>query len=206
VCALPDLADKEKFPVVYRKTPTDTELEEGYVRFKLTEDLVSPMAPVGTKGGNYLCSGITHDEVGRPASGAKLHHTMQHKRIAKLEPIRERGDLVRVQGDLDAEQAVMSWGYSVGPVKAAVEKLRSEGNKIKFIYPLLLSPLPVKRFNEVLGGVKKLAVVENNYTGQLANYLRMELDLPETVKVTRAGGAVWQPEEVIMRLKETLLS
>ena len=100
----------------------------------------------------------------------------------------------------------MAWGYSVGAVKAAVQKLRDAGQKIRFIFPMLLSPLPVAAFNEALSGVKRLAVVENNYSGQLANYLRMELDLPDTVKIDRAGGAVWQPEDVIARLKESLLS
>jgi 2-oxoglutarate ferredoxin oxidoreductase subunit alpha len=87
-----------------------------------------------------------------------------------------------------------------------VHELRESGQKIKFIFPMLLSPLPVDAFNEALSGVKRMAVVENNYSGQLANYLRMELDLPDTVKIDRAGGAVWQPDDVIARLKETLFS
>ncbi|OGR12553.1 MAG: hypothetical protein A2341_12600 [Deltaproteobacteria bacterium RIFOXYB12_FULL_58_9] len=206
VCDLPDLSNKKRFPVAHRKTPTDAELKEGYKRFKKTADHISPMAKLGTEGGSYLASGITHDEVGKPVGDAKIHHDMNIKRIEKLAPLRKRDDLVLVMGDKDAKDAVITWGYSVGAVKQAVQDLRDEGKKIKLIVPLLIAPLPTEAFNKALKGIEKLAVVELNYQGQMANYLRMELDLPKTFKVNRSGGCVWQPAEVVMRLKESLFA
>jgi 2-oxoglutarate ferredoxin oxidoreductase subunit alpha len=207
VCRPPDLSDKKLYPVNERRRPTPEELASGYSRFKLTDDHISPMSHPGMEGGNYLASGIEHDEVGRPISDANLHEVMNHKRLEKLQPIRERSDLVQVFGDEDATDALITWGYSTGAVKEALEILRAEGRKIKLLVPLLLSPLPLQAFQEFLGGVERLAVIELNYLAQLGHYLRMELDLPaETHQIKRSGGAVWQPEELVMRLKESIFA
>jgi 2-oxoglutarate ferredoxin oxidoreductase subunit alpha len=205
VCDLPDLTDKKKFPVTYRRVPSDQEIAAGYLRFKDTADHISPMAVVGTEGGSYLASGITHDAAGRPVADATVHHRFNHKRIQKLEPIRKRADLVLSFGDQDATDTVVTWGYSVGPVHEAVDKLRAEGKKIKLVVPLLLAPLPVETLQKAFAGTQRMAIVELSYLAQLAHYLRMELDLPKTVhRINRSGGAVWQPEEVVMRLRESL--
>jgi 2-oxoglutarate ferredoxin oxidoreductase subunit alpha len=207
VCAAPDLSDRKRYPVSERREPTPEELAAGYQRFKLTDDFISPMSRPGMEGGNYLASGIEHDEVGRPVSDASFHETMNHKRLEKLQPIRERDDLVLTFGDEDATDALITWGYSTGAVREALEMLRAEGRKIKLLVPLLLSPLPLKTFETFLTGVEQLAVVELNYMAQLAHYLRMELDLPEkTHYIKRSGGAVWQPEELVMRLNESMFA
>ncbi len=205
VCDLPDLSDKKRYPISYRRVPTDEELKQGYVRFKLTESGISPMSTVGMEGGNYLASGITHDEVGKPNSDAGVHHVMNRKRIEKLQPIRKRSDLVLTFGDADAKEAVLTWGYSTGAVREAVDKLRGEGKKLKLIVPILLAPMPTEALAKALAGVERLAVVELNYQGQMHRYLRTELDLPKKVfPINRSGGAVWQPDEVVVRLKETM--
>ena len=64
---------------------------------------------------------------------------------------------------------------------------------------------PLEAFNNALKGVEKLSIVELNHQGQLAQYLRTELDLPKDVyQINRSGGAVWQPAEIVVRLKETM--
>ena len=204
-CDMPDLSDRKRFPVVYRRVPTQAELDAGYKRFAFTQDHISPMAIPGTKGGNYLASGIEHDEVGRPFSDAPLHQAMNAKRIEKLEPIRKRSDLTITLGDANAKDACIAWGYSVGAAKEALDILRAEGHKVKLMVPLLLAPLPREAFTAFLKGVERLAIIELNYQGQLAHYLRMELDLPRgTVQVNRSGGAVWQPEELVAKLRDAL--
>ena len=43
---------------------------------------------------------------------------------------------------------------------------------LKVIQPIVLSPYPVKQFKNLLKGVKKLIVVENNATAQLARLIK----------------------------------
>jgi len=207
VCELPDLSNKKLYPVTYRKMPTEAELAAGYERYKLYADGISPMSIPGMKGGAYLASGIEHDESGRPASDATWHHTMNAKRIGKLEPLRKRSDLMLTFGDSDAKDALIAWGGSVGAAKELLEILRSQGRRIKLLVPLLIAPIPLESYRAFLKGVERLGIIELNYQGQLASYLRMELDLPaKTVPIHRSGGAVWQPQELLMRVKETLLA
>ncbi|MBI5508737.1 MAG: 2-oxoacid:acceptor oxidoreductase subunit alpha [Deltaproteobacteria bacterium] len=207
VCELPDLANKKLYPVSYRKVPTAEELKAGYSRYKRYADGISPMSIPGTEGGSYLASGIEHDEVGRPISDATLHHVMNAKRIEKLQPIRKRADLVLTFGDADAKDALIAWGGSVGPAREAMEILKAQGKKTKLLVPLLVAPLPTESFKAFLKGVERLGVIELNYQGQLAAYLRTELDLPKaTHAIHRSGGAVWQPQELVGRIKETVLA
>jgi len=207
VCALPDLTDKKRYATAKRKLPTDEELKAGYKRFKLTPDGISPMAIPGMAGGNYLASGIEHDETGAPFAEAALHHEMNRKRIQKLEPIRQRSDLTITLGDPDAKDAWIAWGYSVGAAKEALEILRKQGKKIKLLVPLLLCPLPTVALHDFLRGVERLAVIELNYQAQLARYMRMEIDLPEELSlICRSGGAVWQPEELVDRISAEMYS
>ncbi|MCK5687858.1 2-oxoacid:acceptor oxidoreductase subunit alpha [Myxococcota bacterium] len=204
VCEFPDLSKRK---VAKRLLPTEAELAEGYKRFKLTDNLISPMSHPGMKGGNYLASGIEHDEVGRPVSDTELHETMNHKRIEKLEPLRKRSELTITIGDEDAKDAWITWGYSVGAAKEALEMLRAKGHKIKMLVPLLISPLPLDAINGFLDGVDRLAVIELNYQKQLARYMRMEIDLPKsTFNINRSGGAVWQPQELVDRITTAMYS
>ncbi len=207
VCELPDLSDEKLYPRSERRIPTALELKDGYERFEMTADNISPMAIPGQEGGNYLASGIEHDTIGRPNSDTDLHQMMNEKRHAKLRPLRERNDLVLTLGDPDAKDAVITWGCSTGVVKEVLEKLRADGMKIKLLVPLLLLPLPIEAFESFFEGVERIAIVELNHQAQLAHYLRMELDLPAEVhRIHRSGGAVWQPEEMLRRLSETLFA
>lgn len=205
VVELPQLGDKSRYPIVERKLPTPEEIKAGYDRFKLTADGISPMSHPGMEGGNYLASGIEHDEHGRPVSDYNSHETMNRKRIEKLAPLRKRSDLCLTFGDPDATDAIISWGTSAGAAKEAMELLQAEGKRVKLLVPLLLAPLPLEAFQSYLKNVSRLAVVELNYQAQLGHYLRMELALPkQTTFVNRSGGSVWQPVELLGRLKAAL--
>jgi len=132
---------------------------------------------------------------------------MNTKRIEKLQPLRKRTDLVLQFGDRDAKDAFIAWGGSFGPTREALEILRQGGRKAKLLVPLLISPLPTGAYLEFLNGVERLGIVELNYLGQLAQFLRTELDLPKkTFPIHRSGGAVFQPMELVGRIKETVLA
>ena len=64
---------------------------ENYVRFQLTESGVSPISHPGMEGGNYLASGIEHNERGAPTASGEMHARMNEKRIRKLDAAEARG-------------------------------------------------------------------------------------------------------------------
>ena len=61
--------------------PADT---EGYRRYALTENGVSPMAIPGTAGATYTADGLEHNERGTPSSQAADHAAQMDKRARKL--------------------------------------------------------------------------------------------------------------------------
>ena len=87
-----DPIDTAQFRVIDRRRPTAADLEK-YERFKLTESGISPISHPGMPGGNYLASGIEHNERGAPTASGALHARMNEKRIRKLDPLKRRRDL-----------------------------------------------------------------------------------------------------------------
>ena len=93
--------DTSAFRVIERRRPTDAELTK-YERFKLTASGISPISQPGMIGGNYLASGIEHNEVGRPTASGEMHGRMNEKRFKKFAPLKNRRDLFMMEGDPNA--------------------------------------------------------------------------------------------------------
>ena len=81
------------------------------MRFRLTEDGVSPISHPGMKGGNYQGAGIEHNEQGNPTASGKDHAAMNDKRFRKLAPLRRRRDLFHVDGS--DERAARARGVGI---------------------------------------------------------------------------------------------
>ena len=105
--------DTSTFRLVERRRPTEAELAK-YARFKLTESGISPISHPGMPGGNYLASGIEHNELGRPTASGEMHARMNEKRFRKFNPLKNRRDLFVVEGDPDAPIGLVSWGSVAG--------------------------------------------------------------------------------------------
>lgn len=177
---------KSDYSVVQRKRPA-AEDADGYLRYRLTDDFVSPMAVAGDEGFTYRTTGLTHDQRGAPAFDHQTHQSLHEKRWGKLAPLRDRGDLVRVLGNEKATAGIVTWGSSAPFVLETVGQMAVEG-ELKVCIPELLHPLPHKvvRFVE---SVERLLVIEMNYSGQMYRYLRSQADLPaDTNAYCRAGG------------------
>src|SRR5207237_9294156 len=93
--------------------------EERFLRYRLAEDGVSPMALPGTPGGQYVATGLEHNEAGRPRYDATTHAEMTRKRYAKLERAVEAAPPPHRHGDRSADGGVITSGSTVGAVVEA---------------------------------------------------------------------------------------
>ena len=201
-----DPIDTSKFVIEQRRRPTEAELEK-YARFKLTEDGVSPISHPGMKGGAYLAAGIEHNEKGAPASSGKVHAQMNDKRFRKFAPLRERRDLVHLEGDAGATVGLVAWGSVAGVCREALALATAEGMKVKLLVPTLIYPFVDGAWREFLDSVKSGLVVEQSHQGQLYRLLRMFHDVPPgLVPFARDGANPFQPAEVVARLRELAAS
>lgn len=173
----------------------------GYHRFVDTPDGISPMTWPGVKDGEYLCSGIAHDEWGTPTAKHDVHERMCAKRSKKLEKLEREFKFIRRYGDKNPEIGLIAWGSNKGAVREAVEYFASKGLPVGALVPQLLYPLQKEIFRGFLKSVKTLVVVENSFGGQFFYYLKSRLNLPDRVlHLKAAGGKVFTVREVIREI------
>jgi len=175
--------------VVSRQVPSAGDLHD-YKRYKETKSGVSPMSWPGMKGGEYQTTGLEHTETGSPTSMYLVHEKMNAKRHRKLRIVRDKYSSFRRYGTEKADVGVICWGSAKGPVKEAVLRATTRGDRVAAFVPQLLYPFPYHGFQEFLKSVHEVIVVELSYSAQFYKYLRTFLDLPEghTYVYKRSGG------------------
>jgi 2-oxoglutarate ferredoxin oxidoreductase subunit alpha len=198
--------DLERFAVEDRLRPDAAELDD-YARFRATESGVSPISHPGMLGGNYLASGIEHNERGAPTAGGSVHARMNDKRFRKLDPLQQRRDLFSTFGDPNAPLALLAWGSLAGVAREALARAESEGICAKLMVPTLLYPVAEDVYRRFFGSVAAGLVVEQSHQSQLYRLLRMFVDVPAGVRpLCRSGANPITPEEVLAGLRALALS
>jgi 2-oxoglutarate ferredoxin oxidoreductase subunit alpha len=201
-----DPIDTSRFQIHERLRPGPAELEGSYARFRFTESGISPVSHPGMKGGNYLGAGIEHNEHGEPTASGAMHAKMTEKRFRKFDPLLEREDLFRIEGDPDAPLALISWGSTAGVCREALALARAERLKVKLLVPYLLYPIAEGVYRRFFESVKAGLVVEQSQQGQLYRILRSQIDLPKGLRsFCRTGANPFRPTEVVASLREVVL-
>jgi len=198
--------DASKLTLVERRRPTEKELEQ-YTRFRFTETGISPISHPGMKGGNYLASGIEHNEKGAPTANGEMHAKMNEKRLRKFQPLKSRQDLFLRVGPADAPLGVVSWGSVAGVAIEAVRLALADGLRVKLLVPRLLYPISEELFADFFASVKRGVVVEQNHQGQLYRLMRMFVDVPHDMeRLAKSGSNPITPLEVADRLRKISLA
>jgi 2-oxoglutarate ferredoxin oxidoreductase subunit alpha len=197
--------DTKTFELIERRCPTATELEH-YERFRITESGISPISAPGAAGGDYLASGIEHNEQGAPTASGEIHARMNEKRIKKLQPLKQRRDLFVLAGDPEAPFGLVSWGSIAGVALEALELARSGGLRVKVLIPKLLYPVAEEVYQDFFASLQAGLVVEQSHQGQLHRVIRMFVDVPPAVQsLSKSGSNPIVAREVLDRLQEMAL-
>ena len=141
-----------------------------YKRYLNSENGVSPLAFAPDKDAIIKVNSYEHDESGITTEDSKEINLMQDKRLRKEKYLQielDKLEDVKVYGDKNSALGLVCWGSNKGVCLEAAERLG-----LKVIQPIVLSPFPVKQFQEALGGVKKLVCVENSARGELSRLLK----------------------------------
>jgi len=201
-----DPIDTSAFKLVERRRPAEKELEH-YTRFRITETGISPISIPGMPGGNYLASGIEHNEAGAPTAKGEIHAKMNEKRIRKFAPLKTRRDLFLFEGDVNAPLALVSWGSVAGVAREALRLAQAEGMNVKLLIPKLLFPVSEEIFEDFFHSVKMGLVVEQSHQGQLHRLIRMYVDVPRGMQsLAKSGSNPILATEVVERLRALVRS
>jgi 2-oxoglutarate ferredoxin oxidoreductase subunit alpha len=178
-------------------------IDESYQRYAVDDTGVSPMALPGMHGGQHTAEGLEHGPSGNPSSLADDHHAQLDKRERKLRDYDFGEHWALVEGDEDADTAVITWGSCCGPVREALDELRDRGTAVKLVAPRLLAPAQPERMVAALHGVRRLLVVEQTHGAQFYHYLRAYYELPAQVRSLSIPGPLpIRPAEVRRALTE----
>lgn len=183
--------------------------DKSYLRYKLTEDGVSPRAVPGVPGHIHVVSTDEHDEDGILISD---EFTNPHKRVAMHEKRMRKMDGVlksiaapKLVGPASAQVVLLGWGSTEGVILEAIEKLAAEeGIVASQLHIKWLVPLHTKEIMEILSKSKKVLIVENNYSGQFARYLRSETGFTAHGHIRKYDGEPFMPHHIVQAVKEQL--
>ncbi len=180
------------------------EFKGEYERYKLTKTGISPRILPGTKGAVVIANSDEHNEKGQSTEDAALRRKMMEKRMKKLEMFAKEMPQPKAHGHSDAEITLVCFGSVKGPALEAIKELKKKGVNSNMIHLTYISPFPEKEMKKLLKSAKKLLIVENNFTGQLAGLIREKTGKNITKKLLKYDGRPFYPEEIAEKAMKVL--
>jgi len=193
-----DIRSVEDIPDI---PPSTWEGRSPYKRYEDGESGISPLAFVPRKDVVIKANSYEHDEFGIVTEDAAVTKKMQDKRLRKEKYLQEELKgfrTVNTYGDGERSTALLCWGSNKGVCKEVAQKLG-----LKMVQPVVLSPFPEDAFRKAVGGVKKVIVVENNATGQLARLIR-NYGFCADAMILKYDGRPFALEELETDVKEAI--
>jgi len=178
---------------------------ELFKRYELTEDGVSPRVLPGDKYGLHHVTGVEHDETGRPSESAVNRQKMMDKRLTKLDGLNVR-DAIRIDAPHDqADLLVVGMGSTGGTIDEARSRLEADGLTTNHITIRQIHPFPTALVAAEMAKAKKVIVLENNATGQLASQVKLYAGGADKIEsVLKYDGNPFLPSEVYKACKELI--
>lgn len=177
--------------------------EDEYLRYRYTEDGVSPRLIPGKTKHLVAIDSDEHDERGWITESAEVRTKMADKRMKKLEGI--RWELLEPEfiGPATYDTLLLGWGSTWGPIREAVALLNAEGRgKYAALAFGDVYPLPTRILTQQAAKAKRLINVEQNATGQLAGLIREATGLTCTGSILKYDGRQISAEEIAERIRK----
>jgi 2-oxoglutarate ferredoxin oxidoreductase subunit alpha len=180
-----------------------------YKRYAITASGISPRAVPGAEGYVHVVATDEHDEDGVLISDEFTHphkrQAMHEKRMRKMEGVLGLIEPPRLFGAADAEVTLVGWGSTQGVIREAIEKLADEhGIVVNNLQIKWLVPLHADAIAETLKNSKLVIIVENNYSGQFARYLRSETSFVADGHIRKYDGEPFMPHHIVDGVKDVL--
>ena len=181
----------------------------GYKRYELTDTGISMRALPGTLGYEHVVATDDHDEDGVLISDEYTNphkrQAMHEKRMRKIEGILPLLEAPKLCGPDDTQVTLVGWGSTEGVIHEAMQKLASEeGIPVNNLQIKWLVPLHSDSITATLSKSKKVIIVENNYSGQFARYLRSETGIGADGHIRKYDGEPFMPHHIVDGVKAIL--
>jgi 2-oxoglutarate ferredoxin oxidoreductase subunit alpha len=179
-----------------------------YLRYRNTESGISPRAIPGVPGYIHTAATDEHQEDGVLISdeftNPAKRRAMMEKRMRKVAGIEAAVSPPTLSGPRDADVTLIGWGSTKGVIEEACEILNEQGISANQLQIRWLVPLHGEAILEILGGTRHAIIVENNYSGQFARYLRSETSFVADGHIRKYDGEPFMPHHIVEAVKEQL--
>jgi len=184
------------------------EVNGGYKRYRMTESGISPRAVPGTPDHAHVVATDEHDEDGVLISDEftdpRKRQAIMERRGRKMDGVLPLLEPPRFTGPADAEVTLVGWGSTEGVIDEAVEQLAAHGIVANHLQIRWLVPLQSEAIGRALSGARNIVVVENNYSGQFARYLRSETGIAADAHIRKYDGEPFMPHHVVNGVEKIL--
>ena len=145
-----------------------------FKRYEFTEDGISPRVIPGQKHGLHHVTGVEHDEEGRPSENSVNRTKMMDKRLKKLQNLRITNAIKADAPHEEPDLLLIGMGSTGGTIDEARSRLDAINESFNDSTDL---PFPAEELKPYIEKAKKVVVIENNATGQLADQIKLHVGI-----------------------------
>lgn len=176
---------------------------ELFKRYSLTEDHISPRPIPGTKNGIHHVTGVEHSEFGRPSEDPVNRNDMMGKRLHKLDDLDMSPFVHARTKHKQADLLFIGINSTYGSIGEAIGRLEEESISCNHIQIRILNPFPMQLLLSEIKKAKKVIIVENNATAQLANLVKLNCGNADKIhSILKYDGNPFSPSEICKKVKE----
>jgi 2-oxoglutarate/2-oxoacid ferredoxin oxidoreductase subunit alpha len=178
---------------------------------------LSPRPIPGQRGGEYVLTGLAHDEESHVAYESAINQRAMVMRSRKLAVLQQSLQPPQVYGDDAGELLLVTWGSTLGAAREAVDRVRADGGAVSHIHLRFLSPME-PGLKAIFQRFRKVLTVEINYsdepdapfvTGENRRYSQLAALLRERTLVdvdcwSRVPGSPLPPGRIEQEIRKRL--
>lgn len=179
---------------------------EYFKRYQFTKDGISPRAVPGMKNGIHHVTGVEHNEQGKPSEDPTNRNKQMNKRLTKLNTLHETflNPIHTTAPHEEADLLIIGFNSTRGTIEEILPRFNADGLKVNHAQVRLIHPFPAEELIPLMDSAKKVVVVENNATGQLANIIKMNACNYNLENILKFDGNPFLPSEIYTQCKELL--
>jgi len=180
----------------------------GYKRYKITDSGISPRAVPGVPGHIHTAATDEHMEDGVLLSDEFTNpvkrRAMMEKRMRKVAGIEAAVPPPALLGPRNADVTLIGWGSTKGVIEESCEILNEQGISANQLQIRWLVPLHGDAILKILKDARHTIIVENNFSGQFARYLRSETSFVPDGHIRKYDGEPFMPHHIVEAVKAQL--
>lgn len=173
----------------------DLPKDESYLRYKNTQNGISPRSIPGQEFGLHLANSYEHDEWGFATEDAETITQAVNKRSRKMETILEELPQPQLIGPKEAKNTFVGWGSTVNVLHEVLSK--AELGVVNAIHIPCMQPFPAQAFADLAGSAQKLVMVEGNSNSQGENWIKQNTGIEMDDRILRYDGRPFYAEDLI---------